>query len=348
MFEISVIVTCLFLNAVLSCIEMAFVTVSKPLLRKYAAQGDKLSKIALELKSNPERVLSVLQIGITMVGAISAAVGGAGAEETLSPFFQVTFGLKEEISESLAIISVIVPLTFFSVVIGELVPKSLAIRFPVFFTRVGSYILVFLDKLFSPVVFLLELSTKVLILPFSKFFKSEPVVSADGGIDIDNLNESHRQYVFNLIAVHKKKVKDIILPWQQVTKIEKTLHYTDVLSVIRKSRHTRIPVIDDQNIVGILHSKEYISEVEVSKMNWLALIRDPIYISAEEPILSALKTLQNNKIHMGIVKEKDQVIGIVTLEDIFEEVVGEINDEDDNIDSLLATNSILRTMQNKR
>ena len=157
MFQIAVIVICLLINAILSCVEMAFVTVSKPHLRKLAARGDKLAQKVLALRSNPERILSVLQIGITLVGAISAAVGGAGAEETLSPIYQQMFNVSEHVAESLAIVSIVLPLTYLSVVIGELVPKTLALRFPMKFAKLGSFFLAALDKFFSPVVFIFEI-----------------------------------------------------------------------------------------------------------------------------------------------------------------------------------------------
>lgn len=343
-FVIVVIVICLLLNAILSCIEMAFVTVSKPHLKKLSADGDRLAQNVLKLRSNPERVLSVLQIGITLVGAISAAVGGAGAEESLSPHYQKLLNVSEELSETLAIITVVIPLTYFSVVIGELVPKTLALRFSMRFAKIGSVFLIGLDKIFSPIVFLLEASTKLAIAPFLKKMGVETVLEQSSSIDIDDLSDSHKQYVFNLIAIDKRKVKDILLPWESVTKIEKRVHHTEVMNLIRSARHTRIPVVENGQPVGLLHAKEFISEVEISKINWNELIRPMIYFNAEEPILGALKILQNKKSHMAVVKRKNEILGIVTLEDIFEEVVGDIYDEDDSPSILLSSNSKIRTM----
>lgn len=324
---------------------MAFVTVSKPHLRKLAKQGDKQAQKVLALRLNPERVLSVLQIGITLVGAVSAAVGGAGAEESLSPFFQSYFEISEKASETLAIFVVVVPLTYLSVVIGELVPKTLALRFPMRFAKLGSYILVFLNKVFAPVVYILELSTKLIISPFIKKMGDETVSEQSSSIDIDDLLDSNKQYVFNLIAVDKRKVKDIIVPWDAVTKIPKDSHYTEVLDLIRTTRYTRFPVIDEEsNPVGILHAKDFNSEAEVSRINWHELIRPILFLSTEERILSALKLIQNKKSHIAVIKNKTDIVGIVTLEDIFEEVVGDIYDDDDNPQYLLSSNSKIRTM----
>ncbi len=344
MFEVIIVFMCLFINAVLSCVEMAFVTVSRPHLKKLAADGDLLAKKVLNLKSNPERVLSVLQIGITLVGAISAAVGGAGAEEAISPYFQSQWGLSDDSAEALAIVAVVLPLTFFSVVIGELVPKTLALKFPMRFAKLGGTFLHLLDKFFSPIVFLLELSTRIILSPFLKRLGKEKVAEVSGTIEIDNLTEAHKQYVLNLIEVDKRKVKDILLPWNLVTKVNKQDRPFEVLDVIKKSGHTRIPVMDGDTPIGILHSKEFISETEVSKIDWLQLVRPVLIIGPDEHILNALKTLQSNRNHMGVIWKDSKPSGIVTIEDIFEEVVGEIYDEDDNPQVLLSSNSRIRTL----
>ena len=145
-------------------------------------------------------------------------------------------------------------------------------------------------------------------------------------------------------GTNSDKVKDILLPWELVTKIDKRAHQTEVMNLIRSARHTRIPVVENNIPVGILHAKEFISEVEVSRMNWNELIRSVTYFNADEPILSALKILQSKKSHIAIVRRKNEILGIVTLEDIFEEVVGDIYDEDDSPAVLLSSNSKIRTM----
>lgn len=345
MFTFFIVGLCLIINAVLSCIEMAFVTVSKPHLKKLSTKGDKAAELLLQLKERPERVLSILQIGITLVGAVSAAVGGAGAEEHISPYVQELLQVTEETSETIAILIVVLPLTYLSVVVGELVPKTLALRFPLRLARIGVYLLLVLERIFSPAVFLLEFSTKVLIFPLSRLFRHEKAVDQASSVDLDNLTDSHKQYVINLIEVDQRRIKDILVPWSSVTKVPKSAHHTEVLDIIRQERHTRMPVVDENDQpLGVLHAKEFISEVEITKLNWNELIRPIIRIQSDERILTALKLLQTRKSHMAIIYKKEQILGIVTLEDIFEEVVGDLYDEDDNPQVLLSSNSKIRTM----
>lgn len=344
MAAVIVIIICLLLNAVLSCVEMAFVTVSKPHLRKLAKDGDRLAMRLLKLRMNPERVLSILQIGITLVGAVSAAVSGAGAEERLAPYLQSLFNISKQVAASISIAIVVFVITYFSVVIGELVPKTLALRSPMVFARFGALFLVYLDKLFSPIIFILELSTKLLVNPLLDLFKKENYIESTSAVDIDSLSDSHKQYVFNLLSVDGRKAKDIMVPWEKVTTIPIESNAFEIINVLRESRYARIPVIENKQPVGMLNYREFFSEPEMSKLDWRMLIKPLLFIKSEDSILNVLKLLQTKNIHMATVKKGDEVIGIVTLEDIIEEIVGEIYDEDDNAEVLLSTNSRIRTM----
>jgi putative hemolysin len=128
--EFIVVLICLLLNSFFAAFEMAFVTVTKEDLADSADKfKDEITKIFL-LKKNPERTLSVIQIGISLVGAISAAVGGNGAVESFSPYLESKFGLSPTMAEATSVLSVILPLTYLSVVFGELVPKTIALNNP--------------------------------------------------------------------------------------------------------------------------------------------------------------------------------------------------------------------------
>lgn len=342
MLEIFVVAFSIFANAVLSGLEMAFVTVSKAHLKKLAAEGSSSAARVLQLKSNPERTLSVLQVGITLVGAISAAVSGATAEEHLSPWFMTQFGLSENVAEYLSIAAVVLPLTYLSVVIGELVPKSLALKFPVKIALAGGLLLMIMDRVFAPFVVIFEYSTKF----FTKFLfakiQTKDNVDTTQEVDLDNLNETHKQFVFNLIGVDKRKVKDVMVPWDKVTTVNVDTHGHDVLEVIRTRMYTRLPVLQDDKIEGVLYTKEFIAEPEITKLDWRKLIRKAEFLSPNEPIVNALKRLQQRKSHMGIVRSGERYLGIITMEDIFEEVIGDIYDESDETQQLLSSNSKIR------
>lgn len=349
MIECLFIAICIFLNAILSCIEMAFITVSKAHIKKLAESDYLSAKKVLLLKTNQERTLSVLQLGFTILGGISAAFSGVLAINIISPYLLRTWQISLLFGNLTAIALVIIPLTFFLIFFGELIPKSIALRFPLRIVLLGGYILFYLDLLFYPVVYLLETSNKFLTHFVFMNFKSENPISTAGNVDLANLTEAHKQYIFNLINVDKRTVKDVMLPWEQTTTIYINEHQHEVHEKIKASRHTRMPVINENDeVIGLLHAKEFVSESEIAKLDWSQLIRKIPELNSKEPILSALKKLQNQKCHLAIIKENDKIIGIVTMEDIFEEVVGEIYDEDDEPNTLLSVNSRLRTMSMKK
>ena len=191
---------------------------------------------------------------------------------------------------------------------------------------------------------MLEVSTKALLRLISKGIKAENVFQDNTAIDIEPLSEVNKQYVINLINIDKKAVKDIYVPWEEVTVVASDDHFLAVMQKIKDYRHTRLPVIHENAVIGILHAKEFVSETEISRLDWHQLIRPVVKLNPREPILSALKKLQSLKSHLAIIMDDTEAIGIVTLEDIFEEVVGDIFDEDDNPRFLLSSNSKIRTM----
>lgn len=341
MFEFTVVLICLFVNGVLSCLEMAFVSVSRPQLRSLAAKGNIAAKRILRLKNSPERTLSVLQIGITLVGAVSAAVGGAGAEENLSPLLQNRYSLSEETAEAIAIVIIVLPLTFFGVVLGELVPKSLALRSPLKLALSGGFFLELLERVFSPFVWILEVTTKILLKMF-RFSGIHESFEELTSLDLEPLSETNKQYVLNLVNVDRLSVKDIYVDWNEVARVDISEHYFSVMEKIRQSRHTRLPVTQDNSVIGILHTKEFVAESEISKLDWTELIRPIIRVKAKESLIATLKIMQKNRSHLALVEEQNQILGIVTLEDIFEEIVGDILDEDDSPRALLSTKTKLR------
>lgn len=333
MTEIIVVVVCLVLNAVFAAVEMAFVAVGKPELRQRAKRGDPRAKSLLDMRENPERALSVIQIGISLVGAVSAAVSGAGAEETLSPFFENYFGVSEEWAEAFAIASVVLPLTYVSVVLGELVPKSIALKYPNRVLNFGAFVLKLGISLFGPIVSLLEKSTKfVMKVFFPKVVVPEvPDAENSSQVDLSELSNVHRQYIFNLAQIEKKRIKDILLPWKNVDWISNGAAFEEVVLKVVKCGHTRIPVLDSNDrVVGILHSKEFLAYASGGNHDWHSILRETVNVRHSDDLLGTLRRLQESKKHMGIVFEGSHLIGVVTIEDILEEIIGDIFDEDDD------------------
>lgn len=327
MLEFLVVFLCLLLNSFFAAFEMAFVTVTK---EDFADSEDKfrqaIDKI-LWLKKNPERTLSVIQIGITLVGAISAAVGGNGAVEAFSPYLESHFGLSATLAEAVSVVAVILPLTYLSVVFGELVPKTIALNNPRPVLFWGINFLGILDKIFSPMITFLEASTSF-ALRVLKIKHLDDEVDSQSNVTISYLPLFHQKFVVNLIELHNRKTEASMVKWESVVKINFSDDENEVAKLIRLSAHTRFPVVDDGVLVGILHAKEFYGDKRRENEPWQSIIRSVQTFKTTEKLLDIFVKLQEKKQHLGIISNREgEFLGIITLEDIIEEITGDIFDE---------------------
>ncbi len=343
MIEFIIVLICIALNGLFAAVEMAFVSVNRVELRKLSDIGNSAASSILRLRLSPERTLSVLQIGITLVGAISAAVGGAGAEESLSPIFEKRWGLSEDLSEALSIFVVVIPLTVANVVVGELVPKSLALKNSKQIALLAASGLYLMDKFLAPAVNILERMTHAIVKVVERKDKRtfSGITSEETSISIDSLSSTHRQFVLNLVNIEAKNADDMMVEWNDTTKVEVTQPVNEVLNAVVSSGHTRLPVISEQKVIGLLHTKEFITYIGSGDSNWPSIVRPILRVQEQDDALKALKLMQEQRSHLSLVCHDEEVVGIITMEDIIEEIIGEISDEDDDglMKRLLATRS---------
>lgn len=331
MIEFTIIIVCLILNALLAGSETAFIAVSRPTLRELTKQGNEKAKLILSLRENPERTLSVIQVGITFVGALAAAVGGAGAEEKIAPWLVEHFKINQTLAVISAMLIVVLPLTYISVVLGELVPKTFALRRPLYLASLSAPWLYLISRFINPIVTILERSTKQIVNFFPKHHMVyEEQERSDFSMELDILSPSNRTYVLNIFKIEKTTIKEILVRWSEVTYVEDNQTVDQVENTIISSGHTRLPVMNNQEVIGIINAKEFLAFQKTGQINWLSLIRTPVKIPDHTPILSALDILQKKRAHMAIVYSGITKTGIVTMEAIFEEIIGDIYDEEDD------------------
>lgn len=335
MLEFIVVIICLALNALLSGTEMAFVSTGRAHLRELSRQGSVKAQRLLEMKARPERILSIIQIGITLVGAIAAAVGGAGAEESLSPYIERTMHVSSETAESISLALVVLPLTLLSVIFGELFPKAIALRNPAGIALMMTPFLLISDKILSPLINFLENSTNLLLRLFN--------IKASSNADVGGEND-RPVYAASFGIMRRLKVSEIMVSLKEVVLLNTTMTLQEVSHVVAESGHTRLPVLKDNRITGILNSKEFHLFKESNQSDWLTIVRGALFLETNTDIMNALKMLQGQHKHMAIVMSAGEPVGIITIEDILEEFVGDIYDEDDDnvVRQLVRSRSKLR------
>jgi putative hemolysin len=328
MLDFLIVILCLFINAFFSAYEMAFVTISRLDIEEMD-EAKSIIKLVKGFKKNPERTLSVIQIGITLVGAIAAAVGGTGAVEFLEPYLVEKFNISKTFGEAISVTAVIIPLTYFSVVFGELLPKTIALRHPKAILSFGTNALFVIDRMLSPIVSFLEISTGFLLRKLGLSTKKE---QQEGTliVDVGTLPQYHKTFVQNLISLKGKSVQKSLMSREQVA----LLHFSNSKEEVRKklgmAPHTRFPVLDGETLVGFLHARVFNELQNAENISWESLIRPMIQVRKKEKILEVFLKMQKQRQHLaGVLDDDDKFIGIISIEDILEEVVGDIDEDYD-------------------
>lgn len=343
MAAVLVVLACIALNAALAALEIAFVSASKADIRAHAVAGDLRVWHFLRLRETPERTLSAIQVGTTLVSLLSGAVGGAGAQEFVSPFLQKQLGLGEGAATAMAIAIVAVPLMFATIVAGELVPKALALRHPEYIALAGARGLHLLERVFLPIVNVLAWVTRTLVaqIPRAPFGAGREGPTA--------LTRQH--YALDLVDLAQRRVRDAMVPWSRTVTADASMLPQSLADLALASGHTRLPILRNSEVSGVLHTKELLTFLAAGERDWRTLVRPAVTVGPDDPLLSVLRLLQARRSHMGIVMSREgKPVGIVTLEDILEEVLGDLYDEDDDraVERLLAARGKLKDVVMQR
>lgn len=324
MISFLVILLCLGLNGVIACVEMAFVSASPHELKKLASQGNTRAARILKLRMSPERTLSVLQIGLTLVSAISAAVGGMGAEEKLAPRFESLFGLSEVPAEYLALACIVLPITFLTVMFGELVPKAFALRDPARIALRAVRFLEVADRVLAPAVTFMEVMTKGVVKLVGGLPSDENDWTDPSMVLLDGMSEGNRSYVRAMAELEHSKLESVLVPFSRVATLDYTMDPDTVLRVMLSSGHTRLPVRSKEDVVGFLHAKEFTAACLLhGHRHWHQTIRPLYRVSLSASPLDVLRDLQARKERIVLVVDDfGKPLGLVSVEDILEHAVG--------------------------
>ncbi len=341
MLDFFIVLACLVINAFFSAYEMAFVTVSREEMETLE-ESPSIQRRLAQFKQKPERTLSVIQIGITFVGAVAAAVGGTGAVDSLEPYIVQNYGISHSLAEAIAVALVIIPLTYFSVVFGELVPKTIALKHPLKVIHLGTKTLGLIDNFLSPIVSFLETSTNFFLKKLGLNEADEEDESMGQAVIIGDLPDYHQRFVQNLVALKGRKVQKAMIPWDKVTFLGFGDSEEEARLKIFGTPYSRFPVVDSEIIVGVLHKKEFPDSRHQTELPWQGILRPTLLIQEQEKVLEAFLKMQDKQIPLAIVvNNAGQRVGIITIEDIIEEVVGDISDRADySMTSKLLSNRV--------
>jgi putative hemolysin len=346
-YELAVIAAMLVFNAIFAAYEMGLASISRARLAVLLHDRRKGAADAVFMKDRMEASLAVVQVGITVVGAVAAATGGAGVQEQFSPYLR-QWGLSKTLADIVALAVLVVPLTFVTIVFAELVPKMIALHHNEWVVLRLSPIMRILARAAYPVVWLIEGSVKAVIrlLPHPSRAQtgaqSQWLHELRAAVSLARasklLGEREERIVLAAAQMLARPVRDIIIPAQDMSMIHVGSTLMEALVQAHLDMHTRFPVCmapnDPQSVETYVNFKDIVAAMRVNpKDPSLKGISRPIKKVQEDMALSnLLEMMIQQKTHIVLVVSKEgTVLGMVTLEDVIEELVGEIEDEFDRL-----------------
>lgn len=332
------------LNAFFASAEMAIVSVNRNRIKMLADDGNKKASLLVDLLEEPNKFLSTIQVGITLAGFFSSASAATGISEVIGASLS-QLGIPYAQSISLVVITII--LSYFTLVFGELVPKRIALQKSEQIAMLSVRPIVFVFKFSKPFVKLLSLSTNVLLRVIGmsdtdleeKVSREEIKSLVDAGEEYGVINQIEKEMINSIFDFDDKLAKEVMTPRTEVYMINSKLPLS--IEELLEENYSRIPVYegDMDNIIGILYLKDFLHEayqVGFENVGIKKLLHRPYFVPECKNIDQLFKELQKSKNHLAVlIDEYGGFSGIVTIEDLIEEVMGDINDEYDDDDPVI-------------
>lgn len=334
--ELIVIGVLILINGFFALSEIALVSSKQARLAQMRTEGKKGAKTALRLLENSENFLSAVQVGITLIGIVTGVYGGLNIAEDIAPFFQKIDFLKTSADE-IALVATIITITYFSIVMGELVPKTIALSNPEKIACKISPVIFYFSKLFYPFVKLLSVSTNLINKLIGIEKKSENLTEAElkhmlkiashEGVIEKEQNLIHEKVFY----FADKRARHIMTHRTEVEWIDLEQPEEEIKADILKARHSKLVCCSGSldNIVGILYLKDYLTAINSDPdIKAKDLLFQPLFIPENSDAPKVLNLFKKEQIHFGIVvNEYGSIEGIISLYDILENLIGEIPEE---------------------
>ena len=330
------------INGWFAATEVAILSLNELKLRTDADEGDKVAAKLLKLSEAPNKFLSTIQVCITLAGFLGSAFA---AEAFSDPLTQVILnaGVKidPKVLDKLCVVGITLVLAYFTLVLGELTPKRIAMHYPDKMARMGLKVIAFCSALFSPLVWLLSVSTNALLrlLGIDPNADEEEVTEediralVDMGEEAGAIEEAEKEMIENIFEFNNLTAENVMTHRTDVTAIWVEEKWDVILQTIRETGLSRFPVYNEDmdDIIGTLNTRVFLLNMQTEKPRTVReMLREAYFVPSTVQADMLFRNMQMKKIHMAIViDEYGGMSGIVTMEDLLEEIVGNIYDEFD-------------------
>lgn len=337
--EVLILACLILLNGAFAMSEVALLTARQSKLSTLAQRGDKLAAAAIKLSSDPTRFLSTVQIGITSIGLLNGIVGEAILAEPFAVWLQAQ-GLEHKTADITSTAIVVVVVTYISIVVGEIVPKRLGQHSAENISRFVAWPMRVLAWITAPFVHLLTKSTDTLLGMALKALRLQPQESGPQPLSIDEIRtivlessnvlpKKHASVLLNLLELGAITVDDVMVPRNQIESINLDLPIEEITAQLSTAHHRRVVAYQDQfdNVLGTLrvrHALTLIQRDELTPESLRDMIREAHFVPSATPLLAQIQNFQEHANGVSlVVDEYGEIMGLVTLEDILEEIIGE-------------------------
>ncbi len=342
--QIAILVILIGLNAFFAASEIAFIALNDTKIEKQAKEGNKKAKQIEKMLETPSKFLSTIQIGITLAGFLSSAFASDAFASKLAPVLNNMIPIGINIWQNISILIITIILSFFTIVFGELVPKRLAMKHyeKIAFATIG--IIRTISIITAPFVKLLSVTTNEISKIFGVGENEEEIVTeeeikmmVDQGKEDGTIQEDEKEYINNVFEFNDIVASEIMTHRTDMFAVDINTGANELLEEIIKDdcKHSRIPVYDEtvDEIKGILYVKDIIKNIGKKTFKIKNIMKEAYFVSQNKLINELFKEMQKNKKQMAIVvDEYGGTAGLITMEDILEEIVGDIFDEYDEFE----------------
>ncbi len=333
--EIVIILALIAVNGLFSLSEMAIVSAKKSRLQQRAEDGDSGASSALALAENPNRFLSTVQVGITLIGILSGAFGGATIAEKIALTLSQVPALTSY-ADSLSVAIVVVIITFLSIVIGELVPKRIALNNAEKIAVVVSPLMTGISFIAGPLVSLFSATTNLVLRLIGIKPSTEPDVTEDDlksmleqGTLAGVFEESEHDMVERIFRLGDRSVSMLMTPRTDIVFIDIEDSYKEIQETVALNPFSRFPVISEtsDNVIGIIRARDFLlRQNHTSVVDIRAIMLQPVFVPESAKSLTLLERFRSTGVEMAIVvDEYGGVLGLVTLTDVLEAIVGDVS-----------------------
>jgi len=338
--QVIIVLALIAFNGILAMSELALVSSRAVRLQQRAESGDEGAKTAIALMEEPTRFLSTVQIGITLVGILAGAFGGASIAGRLSPVFE-DLGLSESVSDTLGVVVVVAAITYLSLIFGELVPKRVAMNSPERIAGLTSRPMRLLSRVSSPFVSLLSISTSAVLKivglggeGVTSMSEEEIRLMIGMGAESGSVEKGEAELLDRIFHFGDRRVHEVMVPRTEVVWISHDATVAEFFLTYAEHPHSRFPVYEDtpDNVIGILNIKRVLQEIALNDYEDERTLKDlwftPMFIPETKLVFDLFREMQDRGEQMAIaVDEFGGVAGIVTLEQLTEEILGRMHDE---------------------